>query len=385
MSKDECKPLLWDVESSRKAVPPTVDMHRVLQTSTYSNVNIPWCMVISLLLEMMLNCFVVYGSYGYMQSVYATFTPKCSIYEKRHEIPLLALCNATGFCFWTYPLLCALGIVLIFSRFLYESRLYYECLLHRILLNYDNGASTTSPLTWIWVVYGLLAMSVLFFVDTDHRTSRTMAMIYFAPVVSVFMVFLSRLQVESFLLPLPKFYETDPAVAKKLFNEAIFVNELLMRVAYEDFHKALDSLGHQGPLNSAEYFGLLAEVIKKLQQTYNPETTDAPPDAWYDKLLAGAGLVKVDESTASEALMNRPDVNNWGFELRKPFWAVRVLHSQYLSDDRSISFIRWGRVFLVCALVLALCILEVFISTGFDYFRFQREHVVEFHDLRFRQ
>merc|ERR1719265_1873715 len=117
-------------------------------------------------MKWMLNVFTVICSFLYTRTYWQLFTPRCLDYG-RDQAAMHLMCNVSGFCFWTFPLLCALIVLITFWRQLYESRLYYECLLHRVMINFDNGATVQNPITWIFTGYGCLGLSVVWFV-ADH-------------------------------------------------------------------------------------------------------------------------------------------------------------------------------------------------------------------------
>lgn len=394
MSAGEREPLLKDVEKARMSAPPTADGHRLLQLSRYSNANVPWLMVATSTMKWMLYVLTVSGSYFFMNDTWKMFTPRCSEYDRQH-LALRTMCHVTGFCYWTFPLLCAILVIVTFWRHLYKSRLYYECLLHRVMISYDNRATFHSPVTWTFVIYGFLAVCVAFFVEehpwyiapfikTDVKRSMV---IYLSPIVSFFMVFVSAWQIEESLLPLPKFYETDPALAQELLAHAVFAPEVHLRVAFEEVEEVLDGTERDEPLSSAEYFGLIAEALKvELSRHSRQESNSLPScgdvscesgsattDGLLNSFLAKLDLVRMEE-WGYDYSVSRPDVLTLAYRLRRPNWWVhRVLHSSHFTDDRATSFRRWAWVHVVWSTFAILCIAEVFTATGRDWFKTQRQ------------
>mmetsp|Transcript_57621 Transcript_57621/g.89697 ORF Transcript_57621/g.89697 Transcript_57621/m.89697 type:complete len:366 (+) Transcript_57621:56-1153(+) len=342
---------------------------RLFQVSKYVNANVPWLMIVSNTIQWIITVATVFSSYYYMEKSWKTFTPKCWEYNGK---PLLIACHVTGLCFWTFPLACAIIVIITFWRHLYESRLYYECIVHRILVNYDNDATFKSPLTWTFMLYGFMAVSVVWF----HKASISLQelSIYLSPLVSFFMLFMGLWQVEGQLIPLPKFYETDPDLAQEVLSQSVYSTDECLRVAFEEVEESLAEKDSVEPLTSEEYFGLISEAIKVENSRSAKVSTDKVEisESLSDRFMAKLDLEKVEEFGFGRQV-SRPDVLTWTHLFRKRNWWIhRLLFSKNVSDHRSVSFRHWALAHNVLASFCMLSILETYIGTTVDWFSTQR-------------
>lgn len=372
---DEQTPLLQRVDKLKARAPSTVDGSRLWAQAFYTT-NVPWCVVTVNFFTWTLHVFTVYGSYLFLQYNWKMFTPKCYEYERQSSLSVA--CNAAGICFWTFPLLCAIVVIITFWRHLYEKRLYYECLLHRMLLNYSNSGAIQSPIAWVFIGYGIVGMSNAFFVADDpvkaliNGMPLTRAlMIYAAPLVSFFMVFLSVWQVENHLLPIPKFYENDPDLAQEVMKDAVYAPYKHLHVAFEEVQEALDERNYDEPLTSAEYLGLLAEAVRiEVVRAKKASYKDNPDDDGITEICG----VKVMQEYAERYPVSRPEVLSWSYSFGKGGWWVhRLLHSRHFSDDRATSFRNWAWLSNVISVFVILCFSEMYTTTIVDWFKTQQK------------
>lgn len=365
---------------------PTEDAHRLLQLSKYVNANVPWLMCVRNTIQWIIIAFAVSGSYYAHETIWVMFTPKCW----KSSWPIA--CHATGLCFWTTPLLGVLIAIITYWKHLYESRLYYECILHRIMMNYTNDATTQSPVTWIFVINVLVALCVVWFVaSTNPFTNIPMIqalIVYMSPLVSFFMVFLNTWQVEYQLIPLPKFYETDPALAQEVLSSAVYATEDCMRVAFEEVEEALAKNELDEPLTSGQYFGLLYKAVEtERKKESETKSTKVVHESWTKDVLdfvesqlnyhlAKFGMEGIDEY---ETHISRPEVLTWTHALRKGNWWVhRLLFSRNFTDDRAKRFRRWALAHNIFASVVMICVIYWIMYTIEDWFSRQNAHQIAY-------
>lgn len=370
-------PLLREGGHAQTDVLVAHSRRQLLQVSRYVNANLPWLMSVRNTIQWVITAFTVSGSYFYLRTSWKMFTPKCWEYElKLHSFA----CHTTGLCFWTFPLLCVMIVIITFWRHLYESRLYYECLLHRILMNYDNEATFQSPVTWTFMIYGLLAVSVIWFAHPSPLDDKPLIMgliVYTSPLVSFFMVFMGLWQVEGQLIPLPKFYEADPKLAQEVLSQSVYATDKCLRVAFEEVEEALARKESAEAMTSGKYFDLLFEAIKtETSKSMKSRKLDVEENCT-DRFLARLGMERVDEYGYGDQA-SRPEFFTWAHALRKrDWWVHRLLFSQHFKDERAVSFRSWARAHNIFASLCFLCVLEVYISTITDWFKDQRAHFAD--------
>jgi hypothetical protein len=369
-------PTPLDVARIRQGARPTVEAHRLLHESTYISKNIPWIMFTNTLVQVIIFSFGLNGSLWVLVRHYDLLTPLCyELYPTSSFTHVLhrRTCYTSNFCLWTFPALSAWVVILTLWRYLYESRLFYECLLHRILINYRNGRAMLHPLAHFYACYALVALTSAYYAPAPGAL-----MGFLAPAVSFMFGFISWLQVEDHLISLPKFYETDPEEVRRVMADAVFADEHHLHVSFEIVEEALAG----GSAPSAEYFALLAEAVRKEAQFVRGRSAElagaqggAQGSTWYDPLLARIDLVRMREQVVRDDALSRPEVISCCYSLRKGsgfWWISRLLHSEHLKDDRSDSFRGWVTAFGVVAIVGLLFWTELFVGFAKDLLRRQK-------------
>jgi len=359
----EDPPLLRDLERVRSGAPSAEPADRLLE----SWLSPPWYTVMVSTLGWMLQVFTVFGSFFWLVSDYESFTPKCYEYNDRGDGFQRFACLVTGYCFWTLPIFSAILAVITSWRHLYKSHLFYECLSHKVMMFFEDRYGLATPVSWLLVVYATLACSVfLFLVDQWHIFKMLQGMvIYFGPLFSFFYVFFSLWQVEESLIPLPRFYADDPALAERVLKDAVIAPEVVLRAAFAQVEDALEARRYDQPLTSAEYFAILAEAVRAEQKLGQRVAQDASPQApQYGSLF---GLY----TKPSAIVVSKPEVKSWSYHMFS-FFPYRVLHCRHFDDERSASFRFWARLHTAVSIVAILCLFEVYVATGIDFFKEQR-------------
>lgn len=340
----------------------------------FVNANVPWIMFMMNTRGWMLHVGSVLCSYAFLDPTkfsYEAMTPKCYEYVGHSQMHLKMMCMTTGFCFWTFPLMCAMVALVAFGKNFYHTRLYYEALLHRIMIMYRNDTVVKSRLTWVLVVYGTLALSVTWFLRGDARF--LVYGLYIAPVVSLTLVFTSQWEVEAHIIPLPKYYETDPDLAKIVLGESVFAPDAHVRIAFEILD---NSLASESILTSADYFLRLAEdtLSQSSETTRVTCSLDiATSPHWYDPMLEKADMMQVEQHPLLTQELSRPElVTVWHDFSKGGFWVYRLLHSRHLNDDRASAFRCWSHVYIFFVGLAFFLIAEVYIAVVRDFLKFER-------------
>lgn len=357
----------------------TADETRLLQQSQWINANSPWFLLAYNIGMTVLYGSTVSGAYFFVLSSHSTFSPQC--YE---QYPVSeALCNFSTLCLWTYPLFCLLLTVVLFGKSMLDTRLYYECLLNGVLLDFDNN-SMNHPVVWLLFFWGLCTMLSLWFVgghlDMAQRIFGMLA--YFLPVASFVALFLSNWQVEAHLIPLPKYVETDPYYAVEVLVEASrhYTPEGHFRVAFETVNDALSRREEQslargtvlGPLKTARFFSLIADEVARETEHAREEAyahhKESSASRFVTRVAGNVGLRSRPAYADFLGEPSRPEVLGIKYNCCKPYWVYRVLFHRRLMDSRSRSFRKWAyayvgfAVFVVLLLVYAAaCTLSTFL------------------------
>jgi len=365
---DEHKPLL---EKGEK------DEHRVLQLSEFINANSPWWIIFSSCLNAALNLLAVSGAFFFVMATWEDIMPQCYKHEGAGAFKDF-LCHSTTFCFWTYPIICPMVMILVVWRNVLQTRLYYECLLNEMLVDFESSAAT-NPGVWFIVAYGMIAFSMVFFENSPlPKTKFIFALLaYWAPIFTFLMFLFKNWSIETFLIPLPCYCSTDPEYAGKVFHHACkcFVPEAYMQIAFINTVERLEK-ERASKKDTSAFFGMLKdEIIKEIEstgglgelETYVPESMVKP-----------LGLVERPPYRTRFSKISRPEVLTIGYNLRHGYWVSNVLFNTYLVDSRSGTFRQWSRVFLFIVFASALAFVWSMARTTATFLVY--EHLVDSSD-----
>lgn len=343
MSNDVREPLVdFDLEElreeARKVLPP--EEQTFLQFE-----NRPWYMCFYHIFMSLVTSATIAGAYFFLMSGGDKITPRCYIFHDHSEKSLIPndpdsetwnewMCNLTTIAFWTYPLLCPMVVICVYLKNMLDARLYYECLLNGILLDYRNASYVFSPAFWLLILHGGLALSCLIYIKhTSHWADRTYSematnfLAYLAPVGAFLFVLFSQWSVEWHLIPISKYCELDHRKAIVHLDKCCFTSDYAFEMAWEATE---DLLRHRGSsrqiqLSTSEYFTLLRQQIMRQARNSN---------------RGCCACLRV-------------------------YWVYRLLMwSPYLRDSRVSSFRSWVRVYWLFIVFAMIVLLWAFIHTA---------------------
>lgn len=285
------------------------------------------------------------GAYFFLISGGNKITPRCYVYHDYHDASFIPddpnsetwnewLCNITTICFWTYPLVCPMVVVCVYLKNMLDARLYYECLLNGILLDYRNASYAYSPSFWLLLLHGCLGISCLVYIKSAPQWSdRTVSemipsfLAYLAPVGAFLFVLFSQWSVEWHLIPISKYCECDHREAIKHLDRCIFAPDRELEIAWEASEELLRRRGssRQIKMSTPEFFTLVRQQLVKKTRC---------PDRGCCHCL-------------------------------KFYWVYRFLMSSpFLNDGRVSSFRCWVRVYWLFIILAAITFLWAFIHTA---------------------
>lgn len=329
------------------------DEHRVLQLSEFINANSPWWIFFSSCLNAGLNLLAVSGAFFFVMASWEDIMPSCWKHEGASSAADF-MCHATTFCFWTYPIICPMVMVLVIWRNVLQTRLYYECLLNEMLVDFESSAAT-NPGVWFILLWGLLAFGMVFFENSPLPMTKFVfsLLAYWAPIITFLMFLFKNWSIENFLIPLPCYCSTDPEYAGKVFHHACkcFVPESYMQLAFINMSERF-GMENGKPKDTSEFFGTLKEeIIKEMEacgglseyETYVPESMVKP-----------LGLVERPPYRSRFSKISRPEVLTMSYNLIHGYWVSNVLFSGFLKDARSACFRLWAYAFLFIVFLSAM-------------------------------
>jgi len=318
--------------------------------------NRPWFLVLYCIGMAVINGSTVAGAYFFLIVAGDSVTPRCYAFHDHADsfIPddpdsetwSEWLCNISTFCFWTYPVIGPLVVIFVFWKNLLDARLYYECLMNRILLDFRAYSYVFSPTFWFLVLYGLTALFSLVYIKSasasGEKTYKDLIyglLAYFTPVGVFLFVLFSEWTVDWNVVSLHRYCHGDKKKAAELLSKGSFVTEdefvrafeaatdLLKRVAEEQNLPVIE-------LTTPEMFRLVLDAYEK---------GAVPPSPW-------CSCMKIFNS----------------------YWVNRVMFCRHLQDDRSRSFRSWSWLYTLFIVVASLVFVWTMVHTAQDLMLFQR-------------
>lgn len=362
-SLEEARPLRelnveeFDLDDLRRRARSTeLELDEDVEEKLLGIQNRPWFLVVYCIAMACVNGSTVAGAYFFLIVAGDTITPRCYAFHDHSDAFVPGdpnsetwsehLCNISTFCFWTYPVIGPLVVVFVFWKNLLDARLYYECLMNKILLDFRPYAYVYSPTFWFIVLYGLTACCSLIYIKSASaskgETYRDLIyglLAYFTPVGVFLFVLFSEWTVDWNVVSLHRYCHGDKKKAADLLSRGVFVPEddfirayeaatdLLVRYAEE---KSLDPV----ELTTPEFFRLVLDAYEK---------GAVPPSPW-------CSCLKIFNS----------------------YWVNRVIFCKHLRDPRSRSFRSWSWIYTLFIVIASLAFIWTMVHTAQDLMLFQR-------------
>jgi hypothetical protein len=293
-------------------------------------------------------------------------------------------CVFSVVCFWTYPSVCCLFVVLLFAKNLVDQRVYYEFLLHKVLIGFDRADPFAYPTVIALLIYALCAFSALIWLHLSNPdavlNSVYSSLAYISPIISFLAVVISSWSIQGKLITLPNFLE-DYSWGLDHLNKSHSYHIENVHAGYSRAEKAFDranteQLTTPQMIAYVEYFTkevmeeslALKKKAEAAQKAADEEAAAAEKAA--DVEVAKEGTTEEPESMSAR-LKGQLKVGK-GFagkvmphsskELQKEvvYWQVRLLFNPRLQDPRSQDFRNWALGYFVSVVLAILLAVYVF-------------------------
>eukprot|EP00747_Dinoflagellata_sp_TGD_P139370 gnl/TRDRNA2_/TRDRNA2_175887_c0_seq1.p1 gnl/TRDRNA2_/TRDRNA2_175887_c0~~gnl/TRDRNA2_/TRDRNA2_175887_c0_seq1.p1 ORF type:complete len:421 (-),score=53.40 gnl/TRDRNA2_/TRDRNA2_175887_c0_seq1:61-1323(-) len=335
----------------------------MLPSSTYAEwENEPFWMVPIAILHAVLQVSVVTAAHFFMIAYGRNITPHCASYHVP-GLPELTtdirkweedMCYVSTFCFWTYPVVCPLVVVFVYWKHLEDKRIFYECILNKVFVQFGQHSFLHSPSFWFLMVYGYLAVFCLYFIKDSVAKGASYTQLffsllaYFTP-IGAFLVFLfSTWSVNWHIITLPKFVEEDRLGAVKLLEECAYVK-------HHDFGNAFEAVES------------LYDKLKALRKPMPVLTTSELVKLTLEMHQKG---IQGTERAGRNACDCFSCLCLWWWFSRK-YWATRFLYFQHLEDSRSAEFRRWCRLYVAFICFAVIIFVWAFLYTFLSFTIFE--------------
>lgn len=347
----------------------SVDPEDVTKDEESVDIPQPWFLALLTVAMSAMTSITVAGSLFFLLAAPEKVSPHC--YE-RELVVSRGFCTASTVCFWTYPVVCCLFVVLVYAKNMIDQRTYYEFLLHRIVIGYGPPANAIyNPTVLGLLLYAVMAFSALGWHSFHHGgqveiTHVYSSLAYITPIISFLAVIFTSWSIQGKLITLPNFLASYEWAMKHLDKSRCY--------PVEDLHHGYNCLESEMNLSDevvdTPRMVALVEHFTQTVQSATPTPRDVEANADGDKpttkpaeesnvdkaraMVTGAvrELSKAEQILVEEA---NPAKREW------VYWEFRMLFHPRLQDERSRSFRNWALAYVVSVIFAIILSVYIFI------------------------
>jgi hypothetical protein len=347
----------------------------------------PWWLSLVTMGFSAMTTMTVAGSLFFVLAAPEKVSPHCRNFNIEDDGLELTqgLCVFSVCCFWTYPSVCCLFVVLLFAKNLVDQRVYYEFLLHKVLIGFDRADPFSYPTVIVLLLYALCAFSALIWLHLSNPeavlNSVYSSLAYISPIISFLAVVISSWSIQGKLITLPNFLE-DYSWGLEHLNKSHSYHIENVHAGYSRAEEAFDranaeQLTTPQMIAYVEYFTKEvvreAEAAKKAAEAAQKIADEeaAAADKAADVEVAKEGATE-DLSARLKGKLGSVGQVGKGFagkvipgstkDLQKEvvYWQVRLLFNPRLQDPRSQDFRNWALGYFVSVVLAILLAVYVF-------------------------
>lgn len=373
-------------------------------------------------------CYVL-TAWVYVSFMHEKLFPQCIHVWSHQELArgfLVNSCVISTYMYWTFPLVCAIVTLLLFYRDLMHTRIWYEMLGHKVLLNFTNVGFLQHTKVRLMLFWGLFGSTMYFFAAVGTQEAIEFTIPYWIPVFSFLGLLYTSWDLEDRLLSLPKFVENDPEWAKQYHMECYFIQDHVASTAFHKVHKRLNDQLLRKQLEEKEKSVAAAAAASKETPALpapgssgsgsgataadqgatarsstggatsgrnisarSRSTSDPAPDQPLAGIEAASpaktsplifrahshttgGLITLimEETMAMAKRGDEVPIHEHGFFdiASNKYWVRAFLYSEHLDDVRARNFIKWFRIYTIFTAVMILLLLYLFLITTVSHF-----------------
>lgn len=246
------------------------------------------------------------------------------------NVLLRGTCEGSFIIFWTFPLFCCMVLLMLSYRDVLHTRIWFECLAHKVLLDFENVCVYESPCIQVMIGYAVLTLPFYYFAHNLEIGAFLATLPYWIPLVSYSFILVSNWDLETRLLSLAKFVEFDPAWSFHHVNHCFFLRDFVAKEAYFNVcnRREIDDIRTTGSLIRAV-------------------TEEA------------SGMWERDDELKETNFYNT-DIH---YSLLRNYWVTNLLWNENLQDARAIKFRRYFRIFTIYNGFMFALLFYLYIST----------------------
>jgi len=360
----------------------------------------PWYLLLFTAGMTVVSSSAVVGAFFFLLADPEQVTPKCWQWGPG----FYQTCTFSAVCFWTYPVVCCMFVVVVYCKNMLDTRLYYECLLHKVIVRFEKKLPFEYPTVIVLLAYAALAMSSILWHSRseEHKGKQYVNfayvyMAYIMPVFSFLAVVLTRWSITSQLITVPDFLMNFKWGLSHLQGCRAW-NFWTLRSAYNDLEDALNST--EGTITTPQMVSLIAHYAgKDIAEGLENEDENGGSAVGEVKSRGLEDGVSEEESGMRAAYLNAMKAQksihdglrmtaqltqheaersllNPNLYRKYIYWPLRMLFNTKIQDSRSRSFRRW-LVGYIC-FVLFIVILGTWIFTCCVVSALKLEQVIDY-------
>jgi len=323
----------------------------------------PWFLALLTVAMSAMTSITVAGALFFLLAAPEKVSPHC---YNRNSAVARYFCTASTVCFWTYPVVCCLFVVLVFAKNLVDQRVYYEFLLHKVIIGYGKAKPWQSPVVLMLLAYAMCAFSSLVWhsmsqvqVEVSHIYS---SLAYITPIISFLAVILAQWSIQGKLVTLPNFMENYDWAVKHLngskchFVDNVHAGYNVLELVLE---KTTDEQLDTGRLvalvehytNTVDNVARATAVARALEDA---DLEAKPAETVYSRKNSGPRLASISEAD-QKLVADAANVKEY------VYWQVRLLFNPRLQDDRSQNFRNWALAYMISVILAVVLAVYVYI------------------------
>jgi len=238
------------------------------------------------------------------------------------------LCVWSVLTCWTFPLFCCIVLLMYYYRDLLHTRLYYEMFAHRVHIDFMNISFWEAPMIRMAIVWFVLCFLMYPLTGQVHVRSILVWLPFWTPILSFAAMIYLDWDLESRLLSVAKFVETDCEWALSHMADCSFIRDYVAEVAFHRVHGKMKKRDKAPELSTGMFI---------LEICAESEVMERRGD-------------EIDPSQASRSIVSAL----WG-----RYWVKEFLYSPYLVDEEALNFHFWYSVYTIFTIVLVMMLVAL--------------------------
>lgn len=316
-----------------------------------------WFLVLNSIGLSVMTAMTVAGAFFFCLAAPQSITNHCWLWSSRAT---QAICTTSTVAFWTYPVVCCIFVGLIFAKNMMDARMYYEFLLHKVMVGYERRSLLkifNYPALPLLLLYALVAMTSIGWhansLAIEHSEDKVQEyvfayMTYLTPVISFVATLVSKWTVQYLLIPLCEFLEDFNWGRDHIDGSVCYPFETIAK-GYMGLENALEALPEETKkdmqLDTAQMVALVAHYCKEHEEHVQLTSRD-------DSESTPRKMELIEKAKHRMAMVVTDSLKH---PIRNiVYWPVRLFFHRRLKDDRSKEFQMFSVAYIIAVAITTL-------------------------------